>query len=494
MLKAMIKIIILTLGYRILGFIRDILIATKFGSGMETDAFFLAQSLPNLILEILAIGAFSTALVPILLEKKLKLNEITGNFLLIFSLISILGIMLSNKIVLFLAPGFGDKEVKLASEFSKIFFSMIPLIILSEINSSILISKNKSIKITESNLINNLLLILFSVFLLRTFGIKAFVYGTIFGTLFKVIYLLYINKFDFNLFSIRVNLKNKDFYKIIILIFPIMLSSIGNQINFIVDRKIASTLLRGGISTLNYAYKIVQLPLGIILGAVILSSFPLVIRSIQDSNREEYVKLIKNKIEIILVTMLFIVIIVLLYSEKIIEIVYKRGNFTNEDVKITAEILRYYIFSIIFISLTTVFQKIFHAYKRTKLPAAIEFIGVILNIGLNISLSKLFGIKGLALATTMSSGCVCLIMFVFLKIEKKIFFNIKKIIQIILSNALIILTNNLVVRIFLSNNGPDIYFILVFGVNTLFYMFLILKIYNIKFNDILKKIRRNEKL
>ena len=486
MLKTMIKIVLLTLGYRALGFIRDIIIAKKFGAGIETDAFFLAQSLPNLILETLAIGAFSTVLVPMFSEKKIKINEICGNFLLIFFFISLAGIFFSEQIVVFLAPGFGNEQAKLATSLSKIFFIGMPFIILNEINSSILISKNRSVIISISNLLNNLFLVIISLCLLKMFGIKAFVYGVFFALIIKGIYLFSENKENFNIWSIRINLKNTDFYKILTLLFPVMISSIGNQINFIIDRKIASTLSKGAISTLNYANKIIQLPLGIILGALILSSFPLIVKAIQDLNENEYKKLIQKKIEIILVFMLFITSFFVIYSQEIITIIYKRGNFTMLDVQNTSQILKFYAGSIIAISFTTIFQRIFYANSRTKIPAIISCLGVVLNIVLNIILSRSLGTKGLALATTLSTAVVALIMLIILISEKKIYCDKKKSIQIILANILLIIFNFILnkEKIFLSN--VIIKMIIIICINMLIYGSMLIIVFKVNLKKVVK--------
>lgn len=486
MLKTMIKIVLLTLGYRALGFIRDVMIAKKFGAGIETDAFFLAQSLPNLILETLAIGAFSTVLVPMLSEKKIKINEICGNFLLIFFFVSLSGIFFSEQIVVFLAPGFGNEQVKLATSLSKIFFIGMPFIILNEINSSILISKNRSVIISISNLLNNLCLVIISLCLLKIFGIKAFVYGVFFALIIKGIYLFSENNENFNIWSIKINLKNPDFYKTLILLFPVMISSIGNQVNFIIDRKIASTLSKGAISTLNYANKIIQLPLGIVLGALILSSFPLIVKAIQDLNDEEYKKLIQKKIEIILVSMLFITSFFIVYSQDIITIIYKRGSFTVLDMQNTSQILKFYAGSIITISFTTIFQRIFYANSRTKVPALISCLGVILNIILNIILSRSLGAKGLALATTLSTAAVALIMLIILVIEKKIFCDKKKTIQIILANILLTTFNFILNKENFFSNNMIIKMIVVILINTLIYGSMLIIIFKINLKKIIK--------
>lgn len=485
MFKSIAKIIIFTLGYRVLGFMRDIIIANNFGNGSETDALFLAQSIPNLLIEIFAVGAFSSAIVPIILEKKIKINEIYGNFILFFSFISIIGFIFSDKVVLFLAPGFKEQEIYMTSKMAKVFIATIPIMIFNELNSAIIISKNKSEKITFSNLINNFALIIVSLVLLKFVKITAFVYGSVIGLLFKSIYLLNKNKNEVKISKIKLNFKNQDFYKIIFLMIPIIVSSIGMQINFIIDRNIASRLEIGAISTLNYANKIIQLPLGIILGAVVLSSFPLVIKSIQNENQDEYENLIKEKIEIILITMLFLSNFIFIYSKEIVSIIYGRGNFIESDILKTSEVVKYYIYSIIGIGFTTIFQKIFHAYKRTKLPAIISCIGVVLNIVLNIVLSKILGVKGLALATTLSSFSIFIIMLMILKIEKNIYYNFQKILYIICLNIFLFIFNKLFLQKIVISN--EIFSITLFGIiNTIVYSIFLLKIYSIN----IKKLKR----
>lgn len=452
-LKTLSLVIFWTLGYRILGFIREVLIAKNFGASIETDAYFIAQSLPNLIIEVFAIGALTSAMLPIFLELKKEpikfkkeSNIIIGNFL-ILSIITIIIILLLNKsIINLVVPGFSLDTKILTYKMNRISIFIISILVINEVFNVLLNCYGEADKISFSHFIYNFSFLIVSIILSQVVGIYGFIFGMVFSSVLRIIYIYNKLKKHIGEIKMSIDFKNKTFIKLIKLLAPIILSSICIQINFIVDRMIGSKFEKGSISFLIYSDKIIQLPLGIILGGVVLTTFPILIDFIEKKEIEKYQVFIKNKIELIFIIMGMISSFVFCFPEWLLSIIFQRGNFTLVEVLKASEILKYYSFSIFNISFITLFQKIFYALKITKLPTYISIISVIINIVLNIILSKKYGIKGIALATMMANLFNSITLFIILKKKKYNVFKIDvfNILKLIILNGVMIIIGKIV--------------------------------------------------
>lgn len=423
-MKTFISIILWTVGYRILGFLREITIASKFGAGIESDAYFVAYSLPNLIIEIFAVGAMSSAILPIFMseredkeETKKSLQILLGNITLLSMIFTIVLIFFIQDIIEKLVPGFQIEAKTLTVSLSKVSIVILPVLFFNEILASFMNCYDKTSNISFSNFLQNLLFLIFSWILSYSYGIHGFVYSLLIAVFCKMVYSYIALKTHIGSFGIRIDFKNDKFKKMLLLLTPIIISSIGVQINFIIDRIMASQLKEGSISYLNYGNKIIQLPLGILLGAAVLTGFPMLIEYIQENDSKKIKEYIWEKIELVLLIMGGITIFLFLFSEWVVILLFQRGNFDVEAVFYLSNTLKCYSFSIVGISFLTLFQKIYHGMKNTKLPSMINLISIVLNIGLNLILTHYFKVFGIAIATSITNVINALILFVTIKLN-----------------------------------------------------------------------------
>ncbi len=430
-LKTLSLVMFWTIGYRILGFLRELLIANEFGASFQTDAYFIAQSLPSLTIEIFAIGALASAVIPIFLEIKnekekfrSESNILIGNFFIISIVLLVFLLIFNKDIINLIVPKFSKDTMTLTYHLSRISILVIPILIITEIYNVLLNCYGEADKISFSHFIYNFSFLIISLALNKYYGIYGFIYGIIFSAILRMIYIYWNLKNYIGSINLKIDFKNKNFLKILKLLIPIIIGTISIQINFIVDRIIGSGLEKGSISYLTYSDKLIQLPLGIILGGVVLTTFPLLVEYIEKGKSEKYQNFIKNKIELIFLIMGIISSFIFCFPEWILSILFQRGEFTLEKVIKTSEILKYYSFSVISISFITLFQKIFYSFKVTKIPTYINIFSVIINIILNITLSKKYGIKGIALATMIANIINAEILFLLLK-KKYNVFNLK---------------------------------------------------------------------
>lgn len=444
--KKILLITFCTLSYRILGFLREIFIAKKFGASEVTDAYFMANSIPNVIIEIFAVGALSSAIIPLLISKIDKKESFKksgeiflGNFLAISMIILILLLILNKIIITNIAPGFSFYKKEITFSFSKILFFTVPLLIINELLNSLLNCFQFAGFISWSHFIYNFFVLLIGFIFSKYYGINAFVYGILFSSIFRLL-LIYLKLGKIlGFLKIKINFKDSRFLMVLKLLYPIMLASISVQINFVVDRLLGSKLEEGSITYLTYSNKLIQLPLGIILGSVVLTLFPVLVSYIENKDKKKYQTFIATKIDLIILIMGFISIITCVFSDWIISIVFQRGEFSEREVFETAKILRYYAFSIILISYITFFQKIFYSLKETKIPAIINIFVVIINIFLSIILSKKMGLSGIALGTIIAK--LFNVFLLFYTLRRKIVFKIdyKNYFKIVFFNIMLFL-------------------------------------------------------
>ena len=418
---------------RLLGYVRDILIAIFLGAGPLADAFFVAFRIPNTFRRLFSEGAFNAAFVPSyssLLNKKKSENFANNIFnlliLILFFLVLIIEILMPLFVFL-IAPGFeGDPDkMKLAISLTRITFPFLLFISLASFFSAILNSHNKFAIASAAPIILNILLIsvLFSGKILNDKLVFYLSYAVTLSGILQLIFLYFFVKKNFvpklN-FNIKIDKKVKIFFKKLL---PSIFSSGVTQINILVGTIIAS-FQASAISYLYYADRVYQINLaiaGIAIGTVIL---PQLSKHVKDKKKEK-INLIQNKaLELSLFLSIPAAIALLIASEEIISSLFGYGSFDEGDVKNSAKALFYFGMGLPAFSLIKVFSTFFFARHNTKIPFYIALISVLLNIFISIVFFKEIGFLIIPIATTISSWFNAILLFILLRQKKLFIFNL----------------------------------------------------------------------
>ena len=420
---------------RLLGYLRDILIAVFLGAGPLADAFFVAFRIPNTFRRLFSEGTFNAAFVPsyssLLFNKKesQKFANNIFNILVIGLLFLVIIIEIIMPLFVFLiAPGFeGDyQKMELAITLTRITFPFLMFISLASFFSAILNSHNKFAVASATPIILNILLI--GVLLLGKILNDKLVYYlsytvTLSGIVQFIFLYFFVKKyFSPNIsFSFKINNKIKLFFKKLL---PSIFSSGVTQINILVGTIIAS-FQASAVSYLYYADRIYQINLaiaGVAIGTVILPQLSKHIRS----NKKEKIKLIQNKaLELSLFLSLPAAIALLIASEEIISSLFGYGSFDKLSVENSAKALFYFAIGLPAFSLIKVFSAFFFARHNTKLPFYISLSSVLLNIFISIIFFKEVGFIIIPIATTISSWFNAILLFFFLKIKNLFSFHLE---------------------------------------------------------------------
>ena len=419
---------------RLLGYVRDILIAVFLGAGPLADAFFVAFRIPNTFRRLFAEGTFNAAFVPsysALLGKKKQSENFANNIfnlliLGLFFLVIIIEILMPFFVFL-IAPGFeGDSQkMELAITLTRVTFPFLLFISLASFFSAILNSHNKFAVASAAPIILNILLIgvLFFGVTLNDQLVYYLSYAVTVSGILQFIFLYFFIKKYFSPklnFNIKIDKKIKIFFKKLL---PSIFSSGVTQINILVGTIIAS-FQAGAVSYLYYADRVYQINLaiaGIAIGTVIL---PQLSKYVQNNN-ENKINLIQNKaLELSLFLSIPAAIALLIASEEIISSLFGYGSFDEVSVNNSAKALFYFGVGLPAFSLIKVFSTFFFARHNTKIPFYISLISVLVNIFISVVFFKEIGFIIIPIATSISSWLNAIFLFILLKRKNLFNFNL----------------------------------------------------------------------
>jgi len=415
-----------TLISRLLGYLRDVLIAIFLGAGPLADAFFVAFRIPNTFRRLFSEGTFNAAFVPSYSSELTKGKRKTQLFankvfnILLFNLMFLVFIVeiFMPAFILLIAPGFSENSEKfdIAITLTRITFPFLFFVSLSSFFSAILNSHNKFAAASAAPIILNIILI--SVLLFGSYLADQLVYYlsyavTIAGLVQLIFLLIFVKKYFLpNLsLSFKMDKKIKLFFNKLL---PSIFSSGVTQINILIGTIIAS-FEASAVSYLYYADRIYQINLaiaGIAIGTVLL---PNLSKYIQNKNTKKIVFIQNKSLELSLFLSLPASVALLIASNEITTALFGYGSFDEIGVNNSARALFYFALGLPAFSLIKVFSSFLFARHNTKIPFYISLFSVILNASLSIYFFGKIGFIIIPIATTISSWFNALILFLFLR-------------------------------------------------------------------------------
>ncbi|MBA6418169.1 murein biosynthesis integral membrane protein MurJ [Pseudomonas sp. 5Ae-yellow] len=416
LLRSGMVVSVMTLLSRILGMVRDVVVAAYFGSQSEADAFFIAFKIPNFLRRLFAEGAFAQAFVPVLSEYRAKraladvkqlVDRVTGTLGLTLAAITAVGVAGAPVLIMLFAPGFHDDQGKLelATDMLRITFPYLFLISLTALCGAILNSYGRFAVPAFTPVLLNVCMIGATVCLTPYFDqpIMALAWGVFIAgvaqLLFQLPFLAQIKLLP----TPRPNSKDPGVKRIMTLMIPALFGVSVSQINLLLDTVLASFLQTGSISWLYYADRLSELPLGafgIAIGTVIL---PALSRQHSAEDPRAFARTLDWAVRMVLLVGVPAAIALLLLAEPMIASLFHYGAMANEDVVQAAAALRAYSVGVMTFMLIKVLAPGYFARQDTKTPVKIAIICMITNMGLNLIFIWPLAHVGLALATSLSA-------------------------------------------------------------------------------------------
>ncbi len=457
---------------RLLGYLRDILIAIFLGTSFLADAFFVAFRIPNTFRRLFAEGTFNAAFVPSytseLAQGKKKSNIFANeifNLLFLALLILVLVAEIFMPIVVgIIAPGFVEdsEKIKIATDLTRITFPFLMFVSLSSFFAGILNSHNKFAVASAAPIILNIIMIGI-LFFGNYFGDELVFYLSFGVSLAGLIQLFFLYKFVKKFFLIKINFKItinnkvKNFFKKLL---PSIFSSGVTQINILIGTIIAS-FQTSAVSYLYYADRIYQINLaiaGIAIGVVVL---PQLSKHVFLKKKSK-ILLIQNKaLELSMFLSLPASVALFVGSEEIISALFGYGSFTNDAVFNSAKALFYFGLGLPAFAFIKVFSTFFFANNDTKTPFYISLISVFINIFISLYYFKSIGFIIIPIATTISSWFNSIILFIYLRNKNLFKFNASFVVsffKIIFASIIMGIFFNYLIFIFQNQLIYDSYF------------------------------------
>ncbi|GAA5184798.1 murein biosynthesis integral membrane protein MurJ [Niveibacterium umoris] len=414
----------MTLLSRILGFVRDFVIARAFGAGIATDAFFVAFRLPNLLRRLFAEGAFSQAFVPILSEYKNKRSEAETRALIdhvasllgvAVAFVALLGIIFAPAVILITAPGFSSTPDKFALtvELTRITFPYILFMALVALAGGILNAWSEFSIPAFTPVMLNLSFIVMALFAAPYFDppVMALGWAVFIGGILQLAIQMPALKKIGMLPRFRLDWSDPGVRRVLKLMAPATLGVSVSQISLLINTIFASFLPTGSVSWLYYADRLMEFPsglLGVALGTILLPSLS---RLHAQGNREEFSSLLDWGLRLALMLTLPAVVGIAILSVPLVATLFHHGSFGPDDVGKTSIALTAYAVGLSGIILVKILAPAFYSRQDIKTPVKIALLTLAVTQALNLAFIGPLKHAGLALSIGLAASLNAALLF-----------------------------------------------------------------------------------
>ena len=418
---------------RLLGLIREIVVGSLFGASRYLDAFLTAFRAPNMLRDLFAEGALSTAFITTF-SKRIAAegdqsawnlaNKIATLATVFMSAVVLVGIVLAPYIVALLAPGFDAEKAALTVLLARVMYPFILLVSLAALVMGMLNAKQVFGVPAMASSFFNVGSIIGGVSLGYwfdpSFGKGALVglaIGTLIGgflqlavqvpSLFKVGFVL---RPDFRW-------RDEGVRKVLQLMGPAVIAASAVQMNVLINSIFASYLGDGAVSWLVFAFRLMQLPLGMFGVAVATVTLPLISRSAALGNMGEFRGALAHSLRLVMLLIIPSAIGLIMLAEPIISVIFEHGRFTAFATQQTAGALRFYAVGLVGYSAIKVLAPAFYALDKRHLPMIVALLSVIENFALNWFFTSYlhWGHRGLAFSTSLVALTDCVILYLMMR-------------------------------------------------------------------------------
>lgn len=393
---------------KVLGLVRDRILASFFGAGEILDVYFASFRIPDLIFNTLVLGALASAFVPVFVRlsqrDKIRANHVSNSILniltTVLALVAVIVIIKAEFFVKLLVPGFNSEQLALTIQLTRIMLLSIIIFGASNVMSSLLNSYKLYFFYSLAPVAYNLGIII-GIILSNFYGYVYLAWGVVLGSLLHFLIQLgavikqgwkYVPVFDF-----------KDTYvrKIFKLMLPRTLGLAIMQVNQVVITMVASNLIAGSIAVFYFGMNLQSAIVSVFGVSIAIAVFPVLSEHADDHGK--FVDYLVHKAKKIVFLVVPISILMIILRAQIVRIVLGTGSFDWQDTYYTAQVLGYFSISLVFQCLIPLIARAFYALEDTKTPVITSIFSFVLNIVLAIYLSASLGIEGIAIAFSASS-------------------------------------------------------------------------------------------
>ena len=394
-----------------LGLVRDRLFAHQFGASEILDAYYAAFRIPDLVFNLLVLGALSSAFVPVFIfylnQNKKDAWRITNSVLNITTLIlvsvCVLVFIFIPRLIFLVAPGFSPELKDLTAQLTRIMLISPIFFGISNVFSGVLNSFKRFLAYAFAPVFYNIGIILGAIFLVPSYGVYGLAGGVVLGSFLHM--LIQLPAFLHTGFKYRplIYFKHPGVRKIGRLMLPRTIGLAMTQMNLWVVTVIASLESEGSISIFNMANNLQSLPVGIFGVALSISCFPYLAEAFSKNDKIKFRNHFSDTFNKIMFFVIPASMLLLVERAQVVRIVLGTGKFDWQDTYLTAQSLGFFAIGIFAQALIPLVARAFYAVHDTKTPVIISITSVIINVVASLVLVRSLGVMGLALAFSIAA-------------------------------------------------------------------------------------------
>lgn len=420
--KAVSFMMMITLLGKVLGLVRDQMLAANYGNGMEASAFTIASLMPRTFFDAIFASAISASFIPIFneyLQKKGKKEAfaLSNRFITLMGLVTLcmtlVGEVFAKEFVFLFAGGYSAETANLAAQLSRMVFPTMFFTGIAFSFVGILQSLDEFNVPAALSVASNLVIVLYYIFFNDKFGVQGLAVAFLIGWAMQaVIQIPSMHKKGYR-YRLDFHFRDEGLKKIGLLMLPVMVSTWIQPINLVINTQFASHLENGDaqVPALQYANTLYTIIVGVFVLAIANLIFPKLSRMTGDSD-----KAFGQTVKVTLRSMMFFLIPMMVglmaLSEPLVRLMYERGDFDATGTMMTGTALCFFAVGMIGYGIQTILSRVFYAKQDGKMPFYSGVISIAVNVVLCFALMKPMGLGGLALASAVSSTVAALILFI----------------------------------------------------------------------------------
>lgn len=483
MKKTVIILMLVTIISKILGFARDITLSYFYGASSISDVYLISLTIPAIIFSIVGKG-ISVGFIPMYtrIENKsgsekasLFTNNLINLLLVISIIIFLIGIIFTETIVKMFASGFEGETLALTVHFTRISLVGVFFTALIYIYLGYLQIKGAFIIPAVMGLPANFITI-GAIFFSSFTNPYLLSIGSVLSTFSQLLLLFIFSHKNHYRYQFTLHYKDENIKRMAVLALPAIVGTSVAQVNLLIDRTLASQITKGGITALDYANTLSVVIIGVFVVSTSTILYPKISKLIAEGNIDGMKSIFSNAINIINILVIPAAIGCMFFSREIVELLYGRGKFDSHAIELTSYALFFYAIGIIGLSHRENLSNAFYALQDTKTPMINAGLAMFLNIILNLLLSKILGIGGIALATSISTTFCTFLLIISLRRKlgrlglKKLSYSFMKIMIASLAMGGI---SKYIYKLFISTTGHIFTFIFAVVIGGLIYFVLL---------------------
>ncbi|MEL7564781.1 MAG: murein biosynthesis integral membrane protein MurJ [Dehalobacterium sp.] len=421
--KAVGVVLIMNLATKILGFARETFIASGFGASSATDAYLIAYTIPYFLQAILGFALVS-AVVPVLTKYLVDENydeawHVASTILnltaLLLSVLTLLGMAGAGLLVKATAPGFSPDSARLAAYLTRIMFPSVIFMGVGMVISGILNASYKFAIPAFAPGLSNIIIIASVVLFSSRYGITGLAVGTLISFLgFLVLQVPILSSIKFK-YRLVLDIKHPAVRHLMITIGPIILGVAVNQINLALNRIFASWLAEGSISALNFAMKLMNLPQGIFVAAVVSAIYPTMAAYAIKGEKKSLTETMLRGLGMVSLITIPAAVGLMVLREPIVQLLFERNAFDHQDTIATSAALLYYSLGLFPGAANMVITRAYYAVDDVRTPVVAGIFSIVVNLILSAVLMSTMAHSGLALANSLATGANTVFLYYGLK-------------------------------------------------------------------------------